>query len=166
MELLRSSIFGKEFINYRKNTTETERKRFYRKTTIDKMIPVVIDSVDPEIVEVLRKKNFINGSRVVTYGLELEMKEDAIIEDIIREIKIELLKGKKEYIFMENDINIGLEDGSIIEDKKEKVINIYKKSKNEKDNILYLLITQEKTMYNYIMSIIRSLWKMFNKNQE
>jgi hypothetical protein len=161
MELLRSSIFGKEFINYRRNTTETERKRFYRKTTIDKMIPVVVDSVDKEIIEILKKKSFINGSRVISYGLELEMKEDSSMEDILREIKIELLKMKKEYIFMENDIQIGLEDGMIIEDKKEKLINIYKKHKNEKDNILYLLITKEKTMYNYIMSIIKSLWKMF-----
>jgi hypothetical protein len=161
MELLRSSIFGKEFINYKKNTTDTERRRFYKKTTIDKMIPVVIDSVDQEIVEVLRRKKFINGNRVITYGLELEMKEDAIIEDIIKEIKIELVKGNKEYIFVENEINLGLEDGNIIEDKKEKVVNIYNKSKNEKDKILYLLITQEKTMYNYIMSIIRSIWKMF-----
>ena len=31
------------------------------------------------------------------------------------------------------------------------------RQKNEKDNILYILLTQETTMYGYIMSILRYL---------
>lgn len=163
MDLLRSSILGKEFINYRKHTSETERKRFYRNTISEKKIPVVVDSVDDQFIEVFRKKYFINNSRIITHGLEIKTDENSNIEDVLKEIKIVLLKHGKEYIFIENEIRIGLEDGSIIDNTEEKIIDLYKKHKNEKDNILYLLITQEKTIYNYIMSILRNILKMLYK---
>lgn len=163
MDLLRSSILGKEFINYRKHTSEIERKRFYKITVSEGKIPVVIDSVDEQFEEIIRKKYFINNCRIIRYGLELEMDENAEIEDVVKEIKIELLKHGKEYLFIENEIRIGLEDGSIIDNKREKIKEVYKKYKNEKDNILYLLITQEKTIYNYIMSILRNIWKIWYK---
>ena len=39
MDLLRSSILGKEFINYRKYTSETDKGRFYRDTIKYNKIP-------------------------------------------------------------------------------------------------------------------------------
>jgi hypothetical protein len=87
------------------------------------------------------------------------------INDVIKEIKIELVKANKEHLFMENDIKLGLENGTIITDENETVYNLYKKFRNVNDNILYLLVTQEKTMYNYIMSIIKSLFGIFYKSK-
>jgi hypothetical protein len=165
MDLLRSSILGKEFVNYRKHTTENERRRFYKTATGYNKIPVVIDSVEEEFINIFRKKSYINGMRVISYGLELEMDVSSNINDVIKEIKIELVKANKEHLFAENEIKLGLENGTIITDEKELVYNLYKKFRNVNDNILYLLVTQEKSMYNYIMSIFRSLFGIFYKKQ-
>jgi len=156
MDLLRSSILGKEFINYRRYTTERERKRFYLNTTNIKKIPVIVDTVDKELTDIFRKKKFINRERIITYGLELQMNEDMNINDIIKEIKIELIKSNNEHIFVENDIKIGTEDGYIL-CKNDIIKDLYQRHTNKDDKILYLLITKEKSMYNYIMSIIRSI---------
>jgi hypothetical protein len=126
---------------------------------------VVIDSVEEEFINIFRKKSYINGMRVISYGLELEMDVSSNINDVIKEIKIELVKANKEHLFAENEIKLGLENGTIITDEKELVYNLYKKFRNVNDNILYLLVTQEKSMYNYIMSIFRSLFGIFYKKQ-
>lgn len=165
MELLRSSIFGKEFINYRKHTTETERRRFYKDAMGYNKIPIVIDSVDIEFMEIFRKKFFINGNRVVTHGLKLEMDLKSEIRDVMKEIKIELVKANKEYLFTENDIKLGLENGDIVNNENESVCELYKRYNNKNDKILYLLVTREKSMYNYIMSILRNIWNLFSSTK-
>ena len=53
-------------------------------------------------------------------------------------------------------MSIGLEDGTI-PDMNIDLGTLYKKNRNKDDKILYVLLTQEKTMYGYIMSIIRYL---------
>ena len=65
---------------------------------------------------------------------------------------------------MDNDLKLGLEDGTIISNEQIKILDIYKKNRNYNDNILYILITREQSMYNYIMSILKSLVNMFYKN--
>jgi hypothetical protein len=161
MDMLRSSILGKEFINYRKYTSDNERLKFYRSTINKNEIPVIVDSVDENIIEIFRKKYFINDIRIIKYGLELKMDKDSTVKDILKEIQIELLRAGKEKIFIENNIYLGLENGDILKDMDEKVIKIYKKNRNENDKILYILITYEETIYNYIMSIIRYIIKIF-----
>jgi len=163
MDLLRSSILGKEFIMYRKNTTDTDRFRFYKKATNSNKIPVVVDSVDEEFIEIFRKKYYIGDSRIVTYGLLLELSNNATINDVLKEIKIELVKANKEYIFIENDIKLGLENGNIISNNNLNILELYNEYKNRSDKILYILITKETTMYNYIISIIRSIYGMIYK---
>jgi hypothetical protein len=157
--MLMSSIFGKEFIRYRKNTSEMERKRFSKKAKENGggMIPIVIDSVDKEMSDIFISKETSINTRIITYGLCKEVRYDAIIEDIIKEVKVVMIRKNKEYLFMEGKLKVGLENGEIIENQKTRIIDIYKKHKNEKDDILYLLITRESSVYNYIMSIIRSL---------
>jgi hypothetical protein len=127
---------------------------------------VVIDSVEEEFTNIFRKKSHINGMRVISYGLELEIDVNSTIKDVIKEIKIELVKANKEHLFVENEIKLGLENGTIITDENEIVYNLYKKFRNVNDNILYLLVTQEKTMYNYIMSIIKSIFGIFYKSNQ
>ena len=77
---------------------------------------------------------------------------DLTVADLIKEIKIELVKKDYEYGFL----SIGLEDGTIPDASLELGV-LYKKHRNIDDKILYVLLTQEKTMYGYVMSIIRYL---------
>jgi hypothetical protein len=58
MEMLRSSILGKEFVNYRKSTVKDTRVQFSHKVRSQGMgnIPIVVDSVDKELTEALAEK--------------------------------------------------------------------------------------------------------------
>lgn len=161
MDLLRSSLLGKEFINYRKHTSENDRRRFQRLSEISDKIPIIIDSVDEEISQMFRKKTFINDSRIIKYGIELQMDKKSYMKDVLKEIKIEMVKADKESMFKENNLKMGLEDGSIITNEELKVIDVYRKHRNYNDNILYILVTKEQTMYSYIMSILKSLLNIF-----
>lgn len=153
MSFLQSSLFGQEFVNYRKNNAHYERTKFsnnIRKKGIG-LVPIVIDSVDNELSILLG--NTDNEYR--NYGKEYTMHMDTIVYDFANTIFIDIeninpdfLKGKK--------LSLALEDGTIINTKLT-LGYIYKKHKNEKDNILYILLTQETTMYGYIMSILRYL---------
>lgn len=160
MSFLQSSLFGQEFVNYRKNNAHYNRTKFsnnVRKKGIG-LVPIVIDSVDNELSTLLGKTD----NKYRNYGKEYTMHMDTIVSDFantifidIENINSEFLKGKK--------LSLALEDGTIL-DNKLTLGYLYKKHKNEKDNILYILLTQETTMYGYIMSILHYLsLGFFNK---
>ena len=153
MSFLQSSLFGQEFVNYRKNKAHYERTKFsnnIRKKGIG-LIPIVIDSVDNELSILLGKND---STRYTSYGKEYTMHMDTVVSDFANTINVDLeslsndIKGKK--------LLLALEDGTLI-DTKVTLGYLYKKHKNEKDNILYILLTQETTMYGYILSILRYL---------
>ena len=148
MSFLQSSLFGQDFINYRKNNAHYERTKFSSNVRKQggELIPIVIDSVDNELSTLLG-----NGKS----GKEYTMHKDTTILDFLNQINIDIeklsntiLNGKK--------VSLGLEDGTII-NKDLTLGYIYKKHRNEKDNILYILVTPETTIYGYIMSILRYL---------
>jgi hypothetical protein len=153
--MLRSSILGQEFINYRKNNDTHTRTRFSESVRSKGIgyVPIVVDSVDPELSKALATydKTF---SRYIKYGFEIMMHMDETVIDLIKEIKIDLIK--KDYDYDYRYLSIGLEDGTI-PDMNIELGTLYKKNRNKDDKILYVLLTQEKTMYGYIMSIIRYL---------
>jgi hypothetical protein len=152
--MLQSSILGQEFVNYRKNTDNEQREKFSDKVRSRGMgyVPIVIDSVDPEISLLLARKN-PNYPRDIRYGLELTMHMDLKVEDIVKEVKIEMLKKD-----INNTLNIklGLEDGTF-PDLSLDIGTLYKAKRNQNDKILYLLVTKEQSMFGYIMSIIKYL---------
>jgi hypothetical protein len=150
--MLQSSILGHEFVNYRKNTDNEQREQFSGKVRSKGMgyIPIVVDSVDPDISLLLAKKNPLYP-RDIRYGLELTMHMDLKVEDVVKEIKIEMLKKD---INNKTDIKIGLEDGTF-PDLDMELGTLYKAKRNPQDKILYLLVTKEQTIYAYMMSIIR-----------
>jgi arginyl-tRNA synthetase len=74
------------------------------------------------------------------------------MSEILKIVKIELLKKDYEV----NNLVLGLEDGSLI-DLESDIGTIYKRYRNKDDKILYVLVTNEKTMYGYILSIIKYL---------
>lgn len=152
--MLKSSIIGKDFVNYRKTTLKSERLSFsdkIRKQGIG-CIPIVIDSVDKEISDAISKKERRNK----IYGKEIVLHMDKTVNDVLREVKILLIQNDQEYIINNNVLNIGLEDGSLPPLDTD-LGSIYKEHRNKDDKILYLLVTKESTMYGYIKSIINYL---------
>ena len=151
--MLKSSILGQEFVNYRKNTDRDTRANFSNKVRSKGMayVPIVVDSVDSELSLILATRD-PNYRRNVKYGLEITLHMDNTVADIIKEIKIEMLKKDKEYTYLV----LGLEDGTMPSIDTD-LGTLYKKYKNKDDKILYMLLTQEKTMYAYIISIIKYL---------
>ena len=150
MNLLRSSILGKEFINYRKHTKYSDKLKFKKRTTYGE-IPVVVDSVDKDLTNLLISKETGPNTRNVIYGLELIFNENDQVKDVLRQVKIIILK--KHMLESLDNLQIGTENGDIL-DTEAKLHDVYNKYKNNEDRILYLLLTKEKTMYSYIMSIV------------
>ena len=155
--MLQSSIFGKEFINYRKNTIEEERNGFSKKTRNKGIgcIPIVVDSVDKELSLLLAKKD-VNNPRNIRYGLELILHMDLKVIDLVEVIKREINSRNN----IDINITIGLEDGTLPETSKQLGV-LYKENRNKDDNILYILITRETTIYGYIISILKYLANLF-----
>lgn len=160
MSFLQSSLLGRDFVNYRKNCAHYERTKFSSKVKneMNGKIPIVVDSVDESISTILGEN--INGI-TKKYGKEYIIDGTLTINDFIIKIEndIKSIKDQTELKvdFSGKKIKLGLEDGTIINDGSITLGTIYKKNKNEKDNILYFLITQENTIYGYIISILKYL---------
>lgn len=146
--LLQSSLYGHEFVKYRDNNSKNERIKFSNQVKMDE-IPIVIDSIDSDLSELLSGKN---AKRYKRNGHEYYYHIDITIEDILLELKSKIMLTYKD-----KTLKLGLENGKIL-DSKELVGNLYKKYKNKDDNILYLLLTQEETLYGYIISLLRYIF--------
>lgn len=157
MSFLQSSLFGRDFVNYRKNSAHYERTRFSTRvrTQDTKMIPIVVDSVDENLSCILGE-NEHKVKRNKNYGREYVLHTDMTVTDLLNKINTDVTKTSQ--TFMDGKkLKLGLEDGTIIIDNTLTLGYMYKKYKNTKDNILYILVTQENTMYGYIKSILRYL---------
>lgn len=152
--MLRSSIMGREFVNYRKSTVRDTRLQFSHKVRSQGIgnIPIVVDSVDKELTEAIGEKRH----RQSIYGKELVFHMDCKVGDVLKEIKIMLVEKEKENLWKETGLVLGLEDGTILQ-QTEALGGLYKKHRNNDDKILYLLLTREQTMYGYIVSILKYL---------
>ena len=151
MSFLASSIFGHEFVNYRKNVTASNRLVFSHNVrhNLPGMIPVVIDSVDQNLSLALSNCDTSMPEKMWKHGKEYTMSINTTVDEVLKEINANIkVIGKK--------LVLGLEDGSLLQEN-ESLGKIYKKNKNNKDLILYLLLTQETTIYGYILSILRYL---------
>ena len=165
MDLLRSSICDKEFINYRKYTESFDRKKFSKNVRTEGigLIPIVVDTVDPELYYLMSKKQI----RFLTEykGVELSLHMDSSMNDILNEIKCILLQkliDSKNTFDATNELSkytlkLGLENGTLIE-QNFILGDLYKKYKNNDDNILYLLLSKENSIYAYLMSIIKYIF--------
>lgn len=145
--LLASSLYGNDFIKYRLNNNITQRNRF-SKNIINRYvneIPIIVDSIDSELH--ISDKTNIYGFKEKG-GKEYHFHKDLMIQDILLEVKkkLKLSEGKI--------LKIGLDNGKILNDT-DIVGDLYIKYKNQDDSILYLLLTQETTIYGYIRSLIK-----------
>jgi hypothetical protein len=159
-----NSIMGQEFINYRKNTDSRQREMYSSKIRNQGVgnVPIVIDSLDRDISLLLSGTDVINTSRRDwRYGGEFVFYLDTTIEDILNEIMIML--NSRGYINTDNQpFRLGLEDGTLL-NLNDTVGNLYNKHRNHKDRILYLVLTKETSVYNYILSIFKYLFPSFFK---
>jgi hypothetical protein len=160
---LQSSIFGKDFVNYRKNNAHFQRVNVSSRIRNSGLLPVVIDSVERDL-------SLLIGGSLRKYGKNYAFEKESTIEEVYNRVvqdieETEIEDVNKQDILTGKKLKIGLEDGSIITDMSQTLEQLYVKHHNEKDNILYLLITRENTMYGYIMSIIKYLTDaLFKKN--
>lgn len=155
---MRSSILGKDFINYRMDTSDYERTSFsavVRKIGEGK-IPIVVDSVDEKLALSLASRDPSN-KRNIRYGYELSMSMDDTILDLLKNIKVHLIRNNNNNENF-NNIRIGLEDGTF-PDLNIQIGDLYKLHRNKEDFILYVLVTRDKTVFQYIKSIISFLMK-------
>ncbi len=165
MELLSSSIIGKEFVNYRKNTMTVDRQQFSNKVRYEGLgnIPIVIDSVDKELSEALGHYSYRNQSK---FGREVVKHMDEPLSSVMRDVKIILIQRDKENLIP--NLVLGLENGTI-PDQESELGKLYKAHRNTDDKILYLMLTKEQGVYGYVMSIIRylgeSIWKVVGRSQ-
>lgn len=160
-----SSIFGKEYINYRKNTSIATRSVYSNKIRSAGLgnVPVVIDSLDKDISLLLSGCDTVNESRRNwTYGGEFSFNLDRNIEEIIKEIKI-ILSARGLVIKDSDQFKLGLEDGTFVENNQS-IGFLYKKFRNSKDKILYLILTKETTVYGYLLSIFKYVFPWFFLN--
>lgn len=135
--LLASSLYNHDFIKYRKANTTTQRNRFSTSVKVDEY-PIVISSIDSEL-------------NLTENGKEYHFYKKLIIEDVLLEVK-------KSIKLEENKVlKIGLDNGKIL-NNNDVIGELYLKYKNQDDNILYLLLTQETTIYGYIMSLIKYIF--------
>ena len=119
-------------------------------------VPVVVDSVEKELSDLLATKDE-KYPRNIKYGLEVIINMESKMSELLKIVKIELLKKDYEV----SNLVLGLEDGSLI-DLDTDIGTIYKHHRNKDDKILYVLVTNEKTMYGYILSIIKYLASGFS----
>ena len=149
--ILQSSLLTHDFVKYRKNVSETDRKRFSTnvRTKGINEIPVVVDSIDSELSLILASKT---NKRYERNGKEFHLHAELTIEDFIYEIQSSFFKEQNTII-----LKLGLENGKIL-NKTDILGDLYNKFRNKDDNILYLLLTKETTVYGYIMSILRYIF--------
>jgi hypothetical protein len=148
--LLQSSLYGHDFVKYRQNNSQSERERFSNSVRTKGIgeVPVVIDSVDSTLSEALAGQD---AKRCNRNGKEFHFHMDLLVEDILLEVR------HRTKVDDTKILKLGLENGKIL-DINDVLGNLYKKHKSQKDNILYLLLTQETTIYGYVMSLLRYIF--------
>lgn len=158
MEFLKSSIVGHDFVNYRKSRPYSDRVKFSsntRKAGVG-LVPIVVDSVDDNTSKKLGGD--IGEKRYRRYGKEYKMHIDKPLSILLARVERDI-EGED----LNMKLRLGLEDG-VFPDTRETLGDLYKKNRNNRDEILYFLVTREKTMYGYILSILRYIGNTFRGN--
>jgi uncharacterized protein YwbE len=144
------SIYGKEYVNYRKTVDGSDRLRFSHKVRNEGVgnVPIVVDSVDTELSEGLGERG-LGCRRYKRYGRELVLHMDDTVGDLIKEVKVILIRNDQD----PNNIKLVLEDGTFLKEDLD-IGSLYKRFRNNDDGILYVMTTREETILGYLKSIL------------
>ncbi len=158
---LKSSLFTqKDFLRFKIERDISERKSLSEKILSKNYIPVVIDSLDKTVSEKLSKSAGNDGYKI--HGRCCQYDKNMMSDDIILDLKNRL----SEIIPSGKKISLGLENGDIIKNNTE-IGLLYSLYKNPTDDLLYLIITFENTIYGYLLSIFKYIFsKNSNENDE
>lgn len=160
MDFMKSSLIDVEFINFRKQNNKTQRQKYFRNmTSVHNSVPVVIDSINKDISALMSGCDIKRTSRREwTYGLSLNANPSDTVKKLF-EMNLKNLLNEN-YSKVNKFCN---EDGEFINPNM-LIGECYNRFKNVDDNILYLIITQETTVYGYILSLFRTLFNWGTKN--
>ena len=100
-------------------------------------------------LDINKKKNL--SRRNLKYGKEFSISKESTTQDLLN-----LLDIHGNYT-----LKLALEDGTFL-NKTDNLGQIYKQYHNKEDNILYILVTKETTLYHYLLSIIKYLFRYPN----
>ena len=120
------------------------------------MVPIVIDSVDETLSLILGENDIGTPRRARKYGKEYIFHMDQTVGQVLRDLEEDINFLSSAYL-IDKRIRLGMDDGGIVNDYSLTMGHMYKNYKNPEDNILYILVTKEHTMYGYVKSILRYL---------
>jgi hypothetical protein len=117
--------------------------------------------VEKELSETLGCTGYYSHKFESRFGRVMVKHMDEPLSSIMRDVKIILLQQNKEHLIP--NLVLGLENGTI-PDQESDLGMLYKKHRNMDDKILYIMLTREKGVYGYVMSILsylrESIWKI------
>ena len=149
-----SSIAGKDFLRYKMDRSKDERVRIAENVISLDLLPVVIDSLDETI------SNKLSGSietkrYAKNHGKCFKYHKTLTIADITSDISNKLID-----VLDNKVIKLGLENGKILK-PSDSLLSIYNVYKSPTDNILYIIVTSETSVYGYITSILKYIKSLF-----
>jgi hypothetical protein len=116
--------------------------------------PIIIDSVDHTISKLLSGKldRYSYGKQYII-PKNIQTNISSFLDQIIQDLNNNIKKTETFDTFSQFKYRLGLEDGSLV-DPSLTIEYIYRKHKYS-DDILYLLLTKELTIYGYIISLFK-----------
>lgn len=140
-------------LNYKNYKSESQRNIFSSKIRcagIDH-IPIVVDSMDKNLASAISTKT--PNYTFEKYGLEISLHSESTVSDLINIIKQKMIDNDNIIqfdLYLENDI-YPIYDNSIID-----FCFLYKKYRNESDNILYFIIKPKISIFERFLLYIKS----------
>jgi hypothetical protein len=154
---MRSSLAGMEIGNFRQQNDKNSRKKFFRNIDVNakfpSSLPVVLDALDKELSAILAGIDTENTPRKHwKFGKAGNVNPNLTLIEFVTLSTRNFPKTNKilkicneESQFLSNDLKMGY---------------IYNNYKNTSDNILYLTITYETTIYDYIVSLFKYFFNL------
>lgn len=153
-------MFKNESLNYKKYNNEHKRSLFSSKIRLEGIghIPIVVDSIEKELSLSISTKN--TTGTCIKHGLEISLHMDSTVSDLINIIKTKMIENNTNILF-----DLCLENNSIplYENSEVDLGSLYKKYRDQNDNILYILIKHKVPIYQNILHNIKNIFSYFSK---
>ena len=152
---MRSSLTGMEIGNFKQQNDKNSRQKFFRNTNTNTpaSVPVVLDALDKQLSAILAGIDTENTPKIKwKYGKAGNVNPNMNLLEFITFSTQKFPKNNKtlrvcneDNQFLDNNLTIGY---------------LYNNFKNTSDNILYLTITYETTIYDYIVSLFKYFFNL------
>lgn len=154
-QMMRSSLAGMEIGHFKKQEKNSKTNfKFFRNPNakLPYSVPVVIDAVEKKLSAILAGTDTENTPKFKwIYGKAGNVKSEINLAKFISDVTQDFPETTK-------TLKVCNEEGQFL-DLNLKIGYIYNNFKNTSDNILYLMITYESTIYDYIVSLFKTFFK-------